>query len=60
MFGAVFGAAVGVAISWAIGADQPYWLRTSAVLAFIFGVLGSFFGDETVALIFEVLSHLVP
>jgi hypothetical protein len=55
IFGAVFGAAVGLGFCWFANVDG-----TTATLSFaiLFGVLGSFFGDETIRLIFEFLSYL--
>ncbi|HVX15985.1 MAG TPA: hypothetical protein VHC22_32675 [Pirellulales bacterium] len=59
LFGAGFGAALGVAICWAVGVDPAHWIRMSVVLAFVFGLLGAFLGDETLALIREVLGCLI-
>lgn len=56
--GALFGAVIGLAICRWIGADQHYSVGASLTSALVFGALGCFFGDQTVSLIFEVLSYL--
>jgi hypothetical protein len=60
VFGAGFGGALGAAVCWFNGAELPFLAGTCLILAFLFGALGSFFGNGMTSFIFEVLSYLIP